>query len=269
LRAGSSWRPTRIERVVRVMESSTMALYVETDVGPAVLKYMGNRQGEIALCCELVGTELACAIGLITPPFAVMEIPELSIPHQPFVQPRAGPAFLSKWVPSVAFSPSVEPRLLKKLRNREAPAKLIVFDTWVRNKDRFSPTNGGAAVENRENLLFAQDGRMTQMVVIDHTHALVETTFDELGTDWVKEEVVYGQFPQFAAFVTPRAVKDALARICSEDKDALNSICDSVPREWGMTGTVSALLAQSLQQRAARMQEWLPKSLFDQGELDV
>lgn len=268
--AGQSWKPRKVERVVRVMDSSTRALHVETDDGPAILKYMGNPQGDVALCCELIGTKLANSIGLVTPAFAVMEVPEIRVPDHPLVDVRPGPAFLSRWEPSVALSPASHPKLLENLRNKDDVSTLVAFDTWVRNKDRFSLSDGGLGVENRENLLFRQDKRKSQMIVIDHTHALAETTLeDELGDPWVDERIVYGMFPQFEPFINAVAVSRALTRICDDGAKSAEQICRETPRAWGMTEVLAEQLADCLSRRAFLMRDWLPGSLFRQFELPV
>jgi len=58
-------------------------MHVVTDVGPALVKYMGNRQGLDALICEVVGSELANLVGLTTPDFAIADIPEMILPFDP------------------------------------------------------------------------------------------------------------------------------------------------------------------------------------------
>lgn len=270
MRAGTEWKPKRVERVVRVMQSSTMALHVETDEGPAILKYMGNPQGDVALCCELIGTELANAVGLTTPPFAIVSVPSLTVPGYPLVQVGAGPAFLSRWETSAALSTAAQPKLLEALRNPDDVSTLVAFDTWVRNKDRFTAADDGQGVENRENLLFRQDKRKSQMIVIDHSHALVETTLeDEMGGEWVDEQVVYGRFPQFEPLMRAAVVRQALARICDDGAKSAGPVCEATPREWGMTSALAEQVADCLRKRAFRLQEWLLGSLFDQLELEV
>jgi hypothetical protein len=265
--AGRVWTPSRIVRVNGVKETSTRPLYVVTDEGPAIMKYMGNPQGLESLICELVGTELANNIGLVTPDFCVIEVPAIETYIYPFISTRAGPAFFSRWEGATALSPRSE--LLKKLRKPEDIAKLVAFDTWLRNADRLSGGDG-AGTSNFDNLLLRPDKRKIQMLVIDHTHAIAETNLeDDLGPAWVEEECVYGLSDQFETFMTQRRLQAALAAIGAIDVQTVERICGSVPREWGMTAALTDRLARCITDRGARLQTWLPTALFDQHELNL
>lgn len=83
--AGQNWQPSLIERVTRVLNTSTKPISAVTDDGAAIVKYMGNPQGLVALVCELIGSELANYMGLKTPDFAIMNIPVLELPGYPML----------------------------------------------------------------------------------------------------------------------------------------------------------------------------------------
>lgn len=266
--SGRDWQPSTVERVTRVLETSTKPLQVMTDEGAAIIKYIGNPAGNDALICELVGTELANMIGLTTPDFAVLEIPSIVLPNNPLLQISPGPAFCSRWTEATSLSPGST--LLKKLRQPEAVAKLVVFDTWLRNKDRFAEpdlsTYGNA---NYDNVLLRMDKRMVELVVIDHTHALVETTLeDELGPEWIAERNVYGLFDQFAPILTRAAVDTALTLVEQIDLETIRRVCEEVPREWGMTHGLADDLSSCLVDRAKGLGSWLPAAIFEQSEMN-
>lgn len=266
LQAGASWQPSRIERVNTVLNTSTKPLLVVTDQGTALLKYMGNRAGLDALVTELLAAELANTIGLRTPDFALLSIPEIET-SDPLVSVQSGPAFLSRWEQAQSLSPNSH--LLANLRTKSDVARLVVFDTWIRNKDRFSDdANGG--VLNYDNILFRADIRKTQLLVIDHSHAFAETSLeDEINENWATEQIVYGMFNEFAAILTRRDVKSALDTLCGVAADELGEICLSPPREWGFSAGLANQLAALLIRRANLMKEWLPDALFDQLELNL
>lgn len=239
-----------------------------TDEGAAIVKYIGNPAGADALICELVGSELANMVGLTTPDFAVLDIPGIVLPNNPFVQVVPGPAFFSRWIEATSLSPGST--LLKKLRQPDAVAKLVVFDTWLRNKDRFAASRlVGYENINYDNVLLRMDKRMVELVVIDHTHALVETTLeDELGQEWVAERNVYGLFDQFAPILTRKAVDSALALVEQIDLETIQSVCEGVPLEWGMTYGLADRLSSCLVERAKELGKWLPSAIFDQYEMN-
>lgn len=230
---------------------------------------MGNRAGDDALICELVGSELARLMGLSTPDFAVAHIPSLSLPTHPGTVIESGPAFFSKWEESTALSPNSS--LLQKIRHPNHIAKLVVLDTWIRNGDRFSSSGGvGKVSMNFENVLLRKDKRLVELLVIDHSHAIVETTLDdELDEEWVNEEVVYGMFRQFEPFVTRKHLLDALQTLEQVDAEAIQGVCASIPIEWGATHNLCQKLADCLIRRGKRLCEWLPQTIFGQYELDL
>lgn len=267
--AGQNWQPQSIERLTRVLDTSTKPISAVTDDGMAIVKYMGNPQGPEALICELVGTELANCIGLQTPDFAVADIPTLELPGNPLLQVASGPAFFSRWEEAVSLSP--KSGLLQKLRRPEDLAKLIVLDTWIRNKDRFSDeVDEGYGVVNFDNVLLRRDKRKVELLVIDHTHAFIETTLDdELGQEWIAEKKIYGLFQQFKPFLTRRSIDDALAAVSKIDLEMIEGICEEVPRAWGMTQGLANRLSSCISARGSELGAWLPSALFDQYEMDL
>ncbi|QPB21115.1 HipA family kinase [Rhizobium sp. 007] len=264
--AGVNWRPARIQRVNAVLTTSTKPLLVVTDAGTALVKYMGNRAGIDALVTELLAAELAARIGLRTPDFAVVVIPEIET-ADPLITVQAGPAFFSRWEQAQSLSPNS--KLLANLRTPSDVARLVVFDTWIRNKDRFADdANGG--VLNYDNILFKADKRKTQLLVIDHSHAFAETSLaNEVNDFWATEQTVYGLFNEFAAMLTRQDVKSALNTICAVAIGEIRDICHSPPPQWGFTAGMANQLAGLLVERAKRMTEWLPDAIFDQLEFDL
>lgn len=265
LLAGRNWRPARIERVNAVLSTSTRPLHVTTDAGTALVKYIGNPAGLDALVAELLAGELAGTIGLQTPEFAVVEIPEIET-TDPFIAVQAGPAFFSRWEQAQSLSPNS--KLLANLRTPSDVARLVVFDTWIRNKDRFANDADGSVL-NYDNLLFKADKRKTQLLVIDHSHAFAETSLElEIDALWATEKTVYGMFNEFAAMLTRRDVIMAIDTICAVAIDEIRAICLSPPPEWGFTRGMADRLAGLLAERAILMSEWMPDAVFDQRELD-
>lgn len=266
LQAGRRWQPTRIERVNNVLNTSTKPLLVVTDMGLALLKYIGNAQGNDALVAELLAAELAAMAGLTTPDFAVERIPEIPT-RDPFIIAQAGPAFFSRWQPAASLAPNS--RLLRALRDPKDIARLVVFDTWLRNKDRFSEDIFGG-VTNYDNILIVPDKQKSKLLVIDHSHAFTETTLEnEINADWANEEQVYGLFNEFAPMLRRRDVESAINLICSLALSDIRDVCRSSPVEWGFVPQLADTLAELLVERANKMRRWLAVAIFDQLEMDL
>lgn len=180
---------------------------------------------------------------------------------------EAGPAFFSRWELAQSLSPNS--RLLANLRQPRDVAKLVVFDTWIRNKDRFTVDQNGEAF-NYDNILLVPDKKKTQLLVIDHSHAFAETTLeDEIDELWATEQTVYGLFNEFAPMLTRRDVISSLDSICALVVADIRDICHSPPPEWGFTAVLADRLAQMLTRRATLMREWFPSAVIAQMELDL
>lgn len=243
-------------------------MLVETDDGLALVKYMGNPQGEDALVSEFIAASLAELLDVPIPPFCVMTIGAVEL-AKAFTQTEAGPAFVSQWqADATNFSPSSS--LLELTTNKAVLSQIVVFDTWIKNDDRFS-VRGQVTASNYDNLLFLPDGSKVRVCLIDHTHAFVKTTFeDEMnGVDWAGEREVYGLFPSFDKFLDESAVNATLDAICSIDSDDLLAILSELPSEWGVTSKMKDCIASDLIARAAELGDWLPNVLFRQGQLNV
>ncbi len=215
---------------------------------------------------ELLAAELAAEIGLLTPDFAVVRIPIIP-PTDPLLMIGEGPAFFSRWEQAQSLSPNSQ--LLANLRETHHIPLLVAFDTWIRNKDRFADDFDGVNM-NYDNILFQADKQKTRLLVIDHSHAFAETTFeDEINDEWVSDENVYGLFNEFTPMLTRPGVRSALAAICRLEADHVEAICRSVPAVWGMTPDLATRISRCLVERAKLMERWLPGKLFAQMELDL
>ncbi|MEJ5084816.1 HipA family kinase [Brucella pseudogrignonensis] len=266
--AGIHWQPHAIERIHEVKGTSTKPLKAVTDAGVALIKYIGNPAGEDALISELIGSELANLVGLDTPAFAVVNIPRTEIDAVGSIA-EAGPAFFSKWEQSFSLAPNSQ--ILRNVRDTKKIVLLVIFDTWIRNKDRFcSDYNGQYENNNFDNILFIPDKRKTKLMVIDQTHAFAETGLEyELDDGWANEEIIFGLFDEFKPFLNRNDIEFALNAISRIDANTIESICQSTPKEWGMTSTLAKRLTECLIARGRNMQNWAMNSLLDQLELNL
>ena len=139
LKCGSSWRPTELRRVIETFPSSTRVLQVMTDVGVGFLKGIGNPQGTQALACELVGTELAAWFGLDTVEFSLINVKDDDVLplHNVGRTVQAGPAFICKLIDGDTWDGGDV--YLSRLQSPSVVTKLIIFDTWIMNPDRYPP----------------------------------------------------------------------------------------------------------------------------------
>ncbi|MEX1224743.1 MAG: HipA family kinase, partial [Pirellulales bacterium] len=224
------WHPSCITQFVEARKSSTQVVIVETDAGRGFLKAMGNPEGEHALACDWVGTQLARWFGLPTLEQAIVDVDE-------FVDIRLfngdlaklGPALATRAVPGDSWSG--EPRQLTKLRNPDDISRLVVFDTWILNRDRHSQDR-----QNRDNVFLSVESGELELLAIDHTHCF-GTSGGELSErvaqiENCKDRGVYGRFPEFEKFLNRGVVTQCVEQLGRIDETTVRQIIDEIPDEW-------------------------------------
>lgn len=240
------------------------------DGSDAWLKAMGNAEGPHCLACELVATKLADWFGLPVAPHAAVPFPaELRFvlrpadDGRPALFARPGPAFASRHVPGREWEGS--PADLLTLANPADITRLIVFDTWVRNWDRycFDP-----ARENLKNVYLGDPDKSGRRLLyaIDHTHCFnrgreLTRSLADIGT--VRDEATYGLFPAFAPLVQPLVVRQCGAVLRSLQPAEVAGMVRSVPAEWEVPPAAGDALAQLILGRAAYLahrieSDWTP-----------
>lgn len=103
-----------------------------------LVKFINNPQGNRMLMSEYVGTMLAKHIGLPTIPFEIVYLPKEFITENKLDSHKFkhGNQFASLYIEDCSglwFKPKKE-----QVKNREMLAGIVVFDFWLRNKDRDS-----------------------------------------------------------------------------------------------------------------------------------
>lgn len=244
----SGWQPSVIRRFIDHFPSSAGAILVATDKGNGYLKAMGNPAGEHALACDLVGTQLARWFGLPTFDYALIDVPESM--ELPFVQggyARPGPAFITRAERKVEFSGTG--RQLKQLANPEDLTRLVIFDTWTRNWDRYAPD--GLRKPNRDNVFLSEEAPPGKLLVraMDHTECFTQgrdLTRRNLTIDRLRDPRVYGLFPEFRPFLDDGVALNAVARLQEISGEELTRIAQSIPPEWDVSQDAREALASFL-----------------------
>jgi hypothetical protein len=266
LACGAECQPNEIIREIEKFPSSTSPVRVATDAGEGFVKSPGNPMGNAALISELVAAELGRWFGLRIPPFAVVTRCDIEI-----TMTRNGVAI----APPLFFSLAVDgtPRdggdtFLSRLRDPGDVAKLVVFDTWIRNWDRFLNGDG-----NDNNLLYvkAATGRKYDLVPIDHSNCFIgdDIAFPigPVPEDWVNDPNVYGKFPEFDPYINARNVHSAIDCLATLKRADVVEIVNSVPPEWGLGVYAATALVDLICERAAFVVNSLPARLVDEPEI--
>lgn len=265
---GRDWRPQTVRRVIETLPTSTAPVKVATDDGIGFLKGIGNPAGLDSLATELVCGELARWLGLITPDFSVINVADLRIDLARGGPLVSGPAFISREVDYLPFDGA--DLMLRKLKDISQVSQLIVFDTWIRNQDRYAPDPNSGMI-NRDNLFFKPNGRKVDLVAFDHSHCFVAGTLeDDLnGPGIIEDESVYGFFPEFSPFVRADAVGQVVDRLKEMNTAVASAIVDSIPVEWGLTTQLRSRWVDIICERAQRVAGYAPAMMIEQSRLEV
>lgn len=252
----TDWLPTRLLEVAGSADTSTGATEVNTDAGRAYIKPMGNRQGPHVLATDWVGTHLAKWFGLSTFDIAILHLGDddaFPLPRERTAHP--GPAFAARAEPGHTWGRSTEE--LDPLVNPDDISRLVVFDTWTLNCDRH---HHDAAVRrsNYDNVYLSSEGvapGTKRLIAMDHGLCFIRSGEDLTGglsgIGKVKDEHIYGLFPEFRARLRANVVGRCVERLREMDMGTASAMIATVPPEWEVSPDVRAAWAQLIYRRAS------------------
>jgi len=270
---GQKWQPKIIRRFIKSFATSTEVVLVETDQGRGYLKALGNKTGPHALACEWVGTNLATLLGLPTLDFAIIEIgedDEIPLASGNFALP--GPAFITR--AEKGFSWGGKASELKKIANPKDIGRLVLFDTWLLNCDRYHP-NLAVRKPNRDNVFLSREGAPRSKFVIkaiDHTHCFTcggELTHRLAQINQVRDERTYGLFPEFEEFLTRADMRRAVSDLQKINRTDVQALVDAIPVGWQVNKQVRDALVNFICDRVTYLIENFVSRRWSQGELEL
>lgn len=269
------WSPTTIKRFVKAFSTSACTVVVETDAGKGYLKAMGNHEGPHILACELVATQLARWFELPTFDFAIIEVTDIDeIPFHDGTKAEVGPAFITRAESGDVWSG--DKGQLAKLFNPQDISRLVVFDTWTLNCDRYSEPRGSPARKprvNRNNVFLSEEAPAGQFLLkaMDHTHCFTcgKTLTKRLAEfDMIREERVFGLFPEFREYLDRQHVRQAAAELKKITRAKIGKMTQLIPRQWDVPADAIDALVQFAVDRAKYVADNIEDRLFPERELD-
>lgn len=264
------WKPTRIKWLDAPLRTSTGATRVETDAGSAVAKFMGNPEGPTALFCEWVGTLAAAWLGLPTFDIGCVDAPGSLVTYDDGSVSVAGPAFVARWQAGHPWGGQASE--LAVVENLEALSFLVVLDTWLRNCDRYRK-RGDEERRNTRNVFLSAEGvshRHLKLIAMDHTHVFTcgrPLTARLAQIDSVRDESLYGHFPEFAAYLQTDSVRNAAERLQGFHAKLAHEWVRSAPTEWKVNVQAPEKLSEFLADRAHFVADHVEHMLLDNGLL--
>jgi hypothetical protein len=250
--AKEPWCPRFIKRQETALKTGTRTIKVVTDQGAGYLKALGNPEGPHVLVCELVGTRLARWLGLPTFEFGIIPvIAEYGLTFFDGGEAEPGPAFISRYEPGESWGGTA--RQLEQLVNPEDITRLVVFDTWTRNCDRYAPD--GRRI-NRDNVYLSEDAPPAQfrLTAMDHSHCFTcgrPLTAKLAHIEQVRDDAIYGLFPEFGPWLDGPVLRQVVERLGSFRREDAEAATQDIPGEWDVNAAVREALVGFLASRAA------------------
>ncbi len=234
---------------------------------------MGNPAGEHCLACEYVGTQLAQWFGLPTFQFAIIQVTDVDeLPFHQGGNAQPGPAFITRMERGQPWGGSTDE--LRNLANRADITRLVIFDTWTRNPDRYSVDATGRLRINYDNVFLSSEGAPRGQVTLkamDHTHCFTnggQLTHRTSNIGNCHDPRVYGLFSEFRPLLDSDVAREAVQRLRGFRRADAQPLADSIPNEWDVGPLARQALAELLVQRAQYLAENLIAMLWPSRELD-
>jgi len=269
---GSGWGPIAFKRFLKFYPTSLCTSLIETDQGFGYLKGLGNPEGPHCLSCELVGTSLADWLGAPTLDWSLLLIKRTDeIPIKDGHRILAGYSFITRAEPG-ATPWGGDEKELEKLANPAAITQLVILDTWTRNCDRFAPDGRR---RNRDNVLFIRDTttkKPYRLVAMDFSHAFTcghELTKKMGDIDYVRDERLYGLFPEFRPFIARSTVTEIASKLGTFKAEDATAILGRIPSEWGLDANVRSAWGRLIVERARFLAANVENILTPQFDLNL
>ncbi len=224
-----TFSPTEISREIRqIPQSSTNPIEVMTDHGICFIKCAQSPMGKDPLVNEYVASEIGCWLGLKIPPFSILTNSPLKLTLKKNAADISGPYFCSKKVDASTFDGS--DLYLNRLKCQQDIAMLVLFDTWLRNWDRYFESE-----QNLDNLLFGWRAKSPKLdlIPIDHSECLRSPGAPCWDMEEeICDEAVYGNFPAFEPYLSISSVRAAVSKLRSLDPGHVSEIVAAIPGAW-------------------------------------
>lgn len=183
-----------------------------------------------------------------------------------------GPAFITRFEKGIPWGGKANE--LKKLANPKDIGRLVLFDTWTRNCDRHHP-DPKKRKPNWDNVFFSREGvPRTQFLLkaIDHTHCFTcggNLTSRLADIHQVKDEGIYGLFPEFEQFLNRNDMKRAVSDLQAINRSQVEEIVLAIPGEWKVDRPARDALVKFICDRAMFLAKDFIGRRWPQGEFNL
>lgn len=163
-----------------------------------------------------------------------------------------GPAFVTRM--QEGYNWGGGERELRNARDSSTFFRMVLLDTYILNPDRYLPEDGRVRL-NKDNVFIVpfKNDDSVDVVAFDHSACLrppAEISARIANIETVRDENVYGCFPEFCAFMKSQHVVAGVALLAAIDESVVSRIVDGVPRDWLQSMAVRDALKDFLVRRA-------------------
>jgi hypothetical protein len=203
----------------------------------------------------------------VTFDFAILTLDETDeIPFSRGGAAAPGPAFVTRAERGRSWGGDASE--LDLVVNRRDVSRLVVFDTWTRNSDRY-PAELGTRRPNFDNVFLSEErapAGQFRLVAMDHSHCF--TTADRItermaSIDQVKDEGIYCLFPGFIRHLRGVPVSEAALRLGEFDELTGADIISRIPTEWEVSDEARLALREFIVRRAQFVAASIESNLAD------
>lgn len=251
------WQPTMFKRYVVSLDTNRKTAIIDTDAGRAYIKPMMASKGHHPLACEWVGTQLAKWFGLPTLDYAILYLDaddEIPLGTDGKENALPGPAFTTRKINGDQWDGSCDS--LDKVENTDIIPRLVAFDTWTLNWDRFPP-QGDCRKPNYGNVFLTSDDASTagkyRILAIDHTECFSfgqELKPQIFGIDRLQERRIYGFCESFKSYLVRELIDQSAEKLGQIDTDTVREFVETIPTEWDVNQQTRDSLVNFISSRA-------------------
>jgi hypothetical protein len=144
---------------------------------------------------------------------------------------------------------------LESLANTDDISRMVVFDTWLLNCDRYPP-DLTTRNPNPDNVFLADTDNvdLMKLIVSDHTHCFTcgrDLTDRTAEIYRVQDDRIYGLFPAFARFLQADIINDFCEVIRSVTRPDVEEVIGLIPTEWEVPSVARHAMADLILRRAS------------------
>ena len=148
---------------------------------------------------------------------------------------------------------------------------MVIFDTWIRNPDRYGP-NGNRV--NLDNVFFSSEAGEfeVELRIMDHTHCFTngrELTVRIKQIEMVKDDQVYGLFSEFKPLLDRGVIRAFCKQLSNLAPEEVGDIVDSIPSDWSVNKPARDALRDFILRRAQYVAETIEARLLGPVQEDL